>query len=76
MSTPPDPVDDLLGALKPVAPPPDGQAQAGRAFRQHALESKKPTASAWRAWSRWFEPIFVGIFVVIFVVWALKTVFG
>lgn len=79
MSAPPDPsreVDDLLGALKPVDPPSDGRAQAERAFVNHAAEAKKPTASAWRTWSRWIEPIAVGLFVVLFVVWALKQVFG
>lgn len=72
----PDPVDDLLGALKPVEPPPDSQPQVERAFRNHAEESKKTSARTWRAWSRWIEPTLVTIFVLIFVVWAFRRVLG
>ena len=71
-----DPVDDLLGALKPVSAPDDSKAAAERAFRNHAEESKKGTAPIWRAWGRWFEPALVGIFVLIFVIWAFQRVFG
>jgi hypothetical protein len=76
MSTPPDPVDELLGALKPLPPPTDVRPQAERAFRHHATESKKGTAAAWRIWGRWLEPVLVGAFVLIFVLWALRQVLG
>ena len=75
MSTP-DPVDDLLGALKPVEPPTDARPSAERAFLNHAAEAKKSGAPAWRAWSRWFEPALVAIFVLIFLVWAFQRVLG
>ena len=74
--TSPDPVDDLLGSLKPVDPPTEGHAQAERAFLNHAAEATKGGASTWRVWSRWFEPALVGIFVLIFVVWAFSRVLG
>ena len=74
MSTP-DPVDDLLGGLKP-AEPPSSLPQADQAFRNYAAESKKSSARVWRSWSRWFEPALVGVFVLIFVVWAFVRVFG
>ncbi len=74
--SPPDPVDDLLESLKPAEPPTDTQPQADRAFRNHAAESKKRSASAWRVWGRWVEPTLVSIFVVLFVVWAFRRVFS
>lgn len=74
--SPPDPIDDLLGTLEPMKPPTDGQAQAERAFVNHAADAKKASAPIWRTWGRWVEPVFVGFFVVLFVVWALVKVFG
>ena len=74
--TTPDPVDDLLGSLKPVEPPTDARPQAERAFRNHAEESKKSSAPAWRIWGRWFEPTGVAIVVLILVVWAFLRVFA
>ena len=74
--TSPDPVDDLLGALKPVSPPTDGHVQAERAFLNHAADAKKGSAPVWRAWGRWIEPALVAIFVLIFVVWAVSRVLG
>jgi hypothetical protein len=73
--TTPDPVDELLGSLKPVEPPVDVQPQAERAFLNHAEASKQSGASAWRVWGRWLEPALVGLFVLIFVVWAFRRVF-
>ena len=72
----PDPVDDLLEALMPIAPPGQVQPQADRAFRNHAAEAKQSSAPAWRVWSRWLEPTLVGVFVLIFVVWAFGYVLG
>lgn len=71
----PDPVDHLLEAVKPVTAP-DGQAQAERAFRNHADEAKRSTAPVWRVWGRWLEPALVAIFVLIFAVWAIGKVLG
>jgi hypothetical protein len=74
MSTP-DPVDQLLAELKPAAPP-NLQPKADQAFRNYSEESKRTAAPAWRAWGRWFEPALVGVFVLIFVVWAFLRVLG
>lgn len=68
-----DPVDDLLGSLAPVEPPAGTQPPLDRAFKNHAEEAKKKAAPAWRAWGRWVEPTLVGLFVLIFVVWAIRT---
>ncbi len=73
---PPDPVDDLLSGLKPAEPGNASPQKAEQAFLNYAAESKKGTAGAWRTWSRWFEPALVGVFVLIFVVWAFARVFG
>jgi hypothetical protein len=75
MSTP-DPVDDLLAGLKPAEPSQSALPKAEQAFLNYAAESKKGTAGLWRTWSRWFEPALVGVFVLIFVVWAFARVFG
>jgi hypothetical protein len=74
--TTPDPVDDLLGALKPVDRPADALPVAERAFLNHAAEAKQRGAPAWRAWTRFVEPALVAIFVLIFVVWAFVRVLG
>lgn len=71
--TTPDPVDELLGKLESVDPP-NLQPQAERAFRNHAEESKLKAASTWRVWGRWVEPVLVGLFVLIFLVWAFAKV--
>ena len=73
---PPDPLDDLLGTLEPVAVPFDVQPQVERAFRNHADESKGPAALAWRAWGRWVEPVLVTLFVLIFLIWAFRDLLG
>ena len=71
-----DPLDNLLGGLEPVDPPKDVHAVAERAFRNHAEQSKQSTAPAWRIWGRWFEPVLVGLFVLLFLIWAFTRVFG
>jgi hypothetical protein len=71
-----DPVDDLLGNLKPVEPPTDARPLAERAFLNHAEQSKQTAAPAWRAWGRWIEPVGAGLFVLIFLIWAFRMVFG
>ena len=76
MSTPPDPVDELLGSLKPVEPPDVPPKAELRAFLNHAQEAKTRTAPAWRVWGRWLEPALVTIFVLIFIVWAFRTILG
>ena len=73
--TPPDPVDDLLAGLKPAEPPATLQPKAEQAFRNYSEEAKRGAAPVWRAWSHWFEPVLVGLFVLLFVVWAFLKVF-
>ncbi len=71
--SPLDPLDDLLGTLKPVVAPIDARPQAERAFRNHADESRRPAATAWRTWTRWVEPALVTLFVLVFLIWALSN---
>ena len=45
-----------------------------RAFEHHSAAAKQPTAKWWRAWSRYLEPVLVGVFVLLFVAWAFAKV--